>query len=66
MPESISIGDYVQTRRRIPPRIRGGVRGTLVSLDGDWAAVELPEGGRFQSPIDNLTRLVRAKDAQPL
>lgn len=55
-------GDYVQTRRRIPPRIRRGVRGTVLSLDEDWATIELPNGGRFQSHADNLTRLVRATD----
>ena len=55
-------GDYVATRRRIPPRIRGGVRGTVLSLDGDWATVELPSGGRFQSHTNNLTRLVRKRE----
>ena len=55
----IEQGDYVATRRRIPPRIRSGVRGTVLSLDGDWATVELPKGGRFESHTDNLIRLVR-------
>ena len=62
----LGVGDYVQTRRRIPPRIRGGVRGTVQSLDGDWATVELPQGGRFESHINNLTRLVRKSEALPV
>lgn len=62
----LGVGDYVQTRRRIPPRIRGGVRGTVLSLEGDWATVELPQGGRFESHVDNLTRLVRKVEALPL
>jgi len=62
----LGVGDYVQTRRRIPPRIRGGVRGTVLSLEGDWATVELPQGGRFESRVDNLTRLVRKVEALPL
>lgn len=60
----LETGDYVQTRRRIPPRIRSGVRGTVVSLDGDWATVELPVGGRFQSLTNNLTRLVRKRECE--
>jgi hypothetical protein len=59
-------GDYVTTRRRIPPRIRRGVRGTVQSLVGDWATVELPEGGRFESHVDNLTRLVRKRECASL
>lgn len=33
-----------------------------MSLEGDWATIELPQGGRFESHIDNLTRLVRARE----
>lgn len=60
----IHLGDYVQTRRRIPPRIRGGVRGTVLSLDGDTATIELPSGGRFESRIDNLNVLVTRRSLE--
>lgn len=62
----LGVGDYVTTRRRIPPRIRGGVRGTVRSLEGDWATVELPQGGRFESHTNNLTLLVRKDQALPV
>lgn len=57
-------GDYVQTRRRSlgPPLIVRGTRGTVRHLHEDWATVELPSGGRFQSHIDNLTRLVKREE----
>lgn len=58
----LRVGDYVQTRRAIShyQSVASGARGTVRSLDGDWATVELPEGGRFQGHTDNLIRLVRA------
>lgn len=55
----LSEGDYVQTRRRIPPHVHRGVRGTVLSLDGDTVTVELPQGGRFKAHTENLTRLLR-------
>lgn len=55
------MGDYVQTHRRVR-NVRGGARGTVTSLDGDWLTVELPEGGRLQTHTNNVARLVRATD----
>lgn len=57
-------GDYVVTRRRFhsPHTIRRGTRGTVVSLDGDWATIEAPSGGFFQAHTDNLNVLVKRKD----
>jgi hypothetical protein len=54
-------GDYVQTTRHVRrfQTVPRGTRGTVTSLDGDWVTIELPEGGRFQSHTDNLTRLLR-------
>jgi hypothetical protein len=61
---SLNEGDYVQILRsnrryQVVPR---GTRGTVRSLDGDWVGIELPNGGRFQTHIDNVTRLLRVKD----
>jgi hypothetical protein len=62
---SLEKGDYVQVRRRIPPFIRGGTRGTVIRIDGDWVTVEMPLGGpSFGAHVDNLTRIVRAKDTK--
>lgn len=60
----MQVGDYVQTTRRSlgPPLILRGTRGTVTRLDGDWVTIELPEGGRFQSHIDTLTRLVKREE----
>jgi hypothetical protein len=60
-------GDHVEVRGiirepRAGGRISRGTRGTVRSLDNNWATIELPTGGRFEAHTDNLTRLVRAEN----
>jgi hypothetical protein len=65
---SLGIGDYVQVAGHHAPRnphfqnVRRNTRGTVRRIEGDWAQVELPNGGRFDSLVGNLTRLVRAEE----
>ena len=58
-------GDYVQTRHRIPldyGDLARGTRGTVVSLDGGWAVIRLPEGRRVETHVLSLDRIDRAQD----
>lgn len=59
---ALHVGDYVELRKYIPRSgIRVGARGTVVKSDDNWAVVEQPSGSRFEAPINNLSRLVRAE-----
>lgn len=57
----VDVGDYVMLRKTIGP-VRRGTTGTIQRVNkDDWAVVALPEGGRFEAPFANLSRLVRAE-----
>lgn len=58
-------GDYVQTKYRIPfdyGDLERHSRGTVISLDGDWAVIKLPQGRRVEAHVLSLDRIDRAQD----
>lgn len=61
-------GDYVETTRRFrsPHTIQRGTRGSVVSLDGDWITVEVPDGSRFQILTDSVTTLLKKRECESL
>lgn len=57
----VDVGDYVMLRKTIGP-VRRGTTGTVSKVaKDDWLVVATPEGGRFEAPVSNLSRLVRAE-----
>ena len=58
------VGDYVETARRIPPRIRSGERGFITKVwpDGTYWVTH-SQGGIYTAGKDDLIQLVRAEEA---
>lgn len=54
-------GYIVQTQCRVlgPQLVKRGTRGKVLEVSEDWARVELPDGGRFEAHVNDLTVLLR-------
>jgi hypothetical protein len=57
----LTVGDYVQTARHLG-RVKRGVRGTIIRVDGPWISLRLPEGGVCEFRQDDLIRLVPGEE----